>query len=141
MGFFEERRLKLPKRLRLLVCGDRDWEDDEFIRMILTNNWKRIKVIIQGECRGADLFAKQWGEDILGKKYVFGFRAKWLVYGKAAGPIRNQQMIDEGKPDFVLAFHDNFAASKGTVDMIKKAKKAHIPFAIVSHKDPDFKLP
>lgn len=25
-------------------------------------------------------------------------------YGKAAGAIRNQQMLDEGKPDLVVAF-------------------------------------
>lgn len=40
------------------------------------------------------------------------FPAKWNEHGKAAGPIRNQQMLTEGKPDVVFAFHDDIASSK-----------------------------
>ena len=38
------------------------------------------------------------------------YPADWDKFGRAAGPIRNQQMLDEGKPN-----------------MINKAKKANIP--------------
>ncbi len=45
--------------------------------------------------------------------------ADWDKFGKGAGPIRNQQMIDEGKPDLVVAF----PGGTGTADMVKRAKK------------------
>lgn len=32
-------------------------------------------------------------------------------------------MLDEGKPDFVVAFHNDITNSKGTLDMITRAKK------------------
>ena len=41
-------------------------------------------------------------------------------------------MIDEGKPDFVAAFHNNIDQSKGTKNMINQAKKAGIPFKVIS---------
>lgn len=44
-------------------------------------------------------------------------------YGKSAGPIRNQTMLDDGKPDLVLAF----PGGRGTADMVAKAEKHGIP--------------
>jgi hypothetical protein len=41
-------------------------------------------------------------------------------------------MLDEGRPDEIVAFHDNIAASKGTADMIRRAQKAGIPYRLVS---------
>lgn len=43
--------------------------------------------------------------------------------GKAAGPIRNQRMLDDGKPDRVLAF----PGGRGTANMVKLAKAAGVP--------------
>lgn len=50
--------------------------------------------------------------------------ADWKKHGKAAGPIRNQSMLTEHKPDLVIAFP--LGESKGTRDMIRKAKAAGI---------------
>jgi hypothetical protein len=36
-------------------------------------------------------------------------------------------MLDQGRPDIVLAFHANISQSKGTKDMVERAKKAGIP--------------
>lgn len=82
-------------------------------------------VIIHGGCKGADMMA-----DYIAKKLGFEverFDAKWEEYGKAAGPIRNKQMLEEGKPDLVLAFHEAIHTSKGTHDMIRQAVKAGLP--------------
>jgi len=49
------------------------------------------------------------------------YQAEWAKYGIAAGPIRNKKMLVEGKPDIVLAFHNNITMSKGTKNMIKVA--------------------
>ena len=59
------------------------------------------------------------------------FPAKWEM-GRRAGPIRNQQMIDECRPDLVIAFHENIIESKGTKDMVNRSMKAGIPTYLVS---------
>lgn len=77
-------------------------------------------VVIHGGAKGADRMAKDWalekGCDLV------PFPAEWEKYGRKAGPIRNQRMLDEGKPDIVLAFPDK--DSVGTWDMVKRAQKA-----------------
>lgn len=89
-------------------------------------------IIIEGECEGADLLSRQVAEQ-LGFE-VLPFPAQWARYGRAAGPIRNQQMLDEGKPDLVLAFHDNLIGrSKGTKDMVLRAVIAGISVKVIRH--------
>lgn len=113
--------------MRVLVCGDREWTNVNYLREILTafNETYGITCIIEGDCRGADKMAGQWADDVGIDKLVFP--ALWHVYGKAAGPIRNKQMLDEGMPDYVLAFHENIEKSAGTKNMIGQARKRKIP--------------
>jgi hypothetical protein len=61
---------------------------------------------------------------------VLAFPAQWDTYGRAAGPIRNRQMLNEGRPDEVIAFHEHIDESKGTANMVKIAKAAGIPTTI-----------
>jgi hypothetical protein len=81
-----------------------------------------VSVLIEGGAPGADSLANAWA-----KKRGVPFRtfpAKWLLYGrKRAGPIRNQQMLDEGVPDCVVAFPGWI----GTADMMRRARAAGIP--------------
>lgn len=109
--------------MRVLVCGGRDYADREYLDRylrLLDRVKGPIKLIISGEARGADTLAKEWALGC-GCPYQ-GFPADWAKHGRAAGPIRNQQMLDEGKPDFVVAF----AGGRGTADMIKRAERAGI---------------
>ena len=112
--------------MRILVCGDRDWTDKSIIYSILAGyaDYDDL-VIIEGEARGADSIAGEWARD--GGVDLMPFPAKWDEFGKAAGPIRNQQMLDEGKPELVVAFHNNLEESKGTKDMVERAVKAGVP--------------
>ena len=59
--------------------------------------------VIAGEASGADYFAKVWALKHLGKGNYKGFCANWNKFGKKAGFIRNKQMLDDGKPDIVIA--------------------------------------
>ena len=112
---------------RLLICGDRNWIDKDEIRQCIETI--DPDVIIEGEARGADRMAR---EVALEMDYILGdtllsFPADWDKHHKAAGPIRNQQMLTEGQPTIVYAFHANIGESKGTKDMIKRSLKAKIP--------------
>lgn len=107
---------------RLLVCGDRNWDDLAAIKA-----WLKLlkpRVVIHGAARGADTLAGEAARQL--KIEVVVFPAQWARYGRGAGPIRNQQMIDEGRPDTVLAFHADLAASRGTKDMLDRARRAGI---------------
>lgn len=88
-------------------------------------------VVIEGEASGADTWGRRAAES-LGFE-VLPFPANWDKYSKAAGPIRNRQMLDEGKPDLVLAFHDDIESSKGTKDCIKAAEQRGIPYIVLYH--------
>ena len=50
------------------------------------------------------------------------YPAPWKRFGPSAGGIRNQQMLDEGKPDLVVAF----PGGKGTADMVRRAENAGV---------------
>ena len=80
-------------------------------------------VIICGGASGADTIAATGAKRIGMKLEVF--MADWVKYGRSAGPIRNKQMLDEGKPDLVLAFYD-INKSKGTKHMVSIARAAGV---------------
>ena len=91
--------------------------------------------LIHGLADGADKLSEcalrlmsPHGEDERDWK-VLQYKANWKKYGRAAGPIRNQQMLDEGKPDLVLAFWKN--KSRGTEDMIRRARKVGVEVRVI----------
>ena len=106
--------------MRILVCGGRDYQNREHVCEVLD----RAKflysslVIIEGGASGADSFAREWAK-LTGCGSVT-VHADWKRHGKAAGPIRNQYMIDHSRPDLVIAF----PGGRGTEDMINRATKA-----------------
>lgn len=105
--------------MKLLVCGGRDFFDAERMHRLLDLIWPSF--IIQGGARGADSLAANWAA----KRGVpmRCFPADWHNHGKAAGHIRNKQMLDEGKPDMVLAF----PGGAGTANMVGQAKQRGVP--------------
>jgi len=106
--------------VRMLVCGGRYFKDYPHLarQLWLISDTRPIDCVIEGGYSGADKLAKQWAK--LNGINVEEYRADWDKYGVAAGPIRNTQMLDEGRPDFVVAF----PGGAGTADMVTKAKKA-----------------
>ncbi len=107
---------------RVLVCGGRGYSDVDVVFRVLnaSHNVWGISAIISGMARGADTLAVRWAaeKDV----ELVSFPADWKKHGKSAGPIRNQQMLDEGKPDMVIAF----PGGRGTDDMCKRARKADL---------------
>jgi len=107
---------------RVLVCGGRDYDDrDQLFRVLdAAHQANPIICLIHGAARGADTLAEQWAifRDVLIESYP----AQWRD-GKKAGPIRNQKMIDDGRPHIVIAFPGGI----GTADMVHRAEEAGVP--------------
>lgn len=134
--------------MRVLVCGGRGFgelrrgtpfgslercrdeqrvrREKELLRDTLSGLAVQPSVIINGDARGADRLAVVWAER-LGIE-TLPFKANWYPNGRlggldrAAGPIRNQRMLDEGKPDLVVAF----PGGRGTEDMKRRSRLAGI---------------
>ncbi|CDM57661.1 DUF2493 domain-containing protein [Rhizobium sp. T136] len=115
--------------MRVLICGGRDYNDynkfGSVMEPIARKQWNSVKgafdlTIISGGARGADTMAIEWADEFAAN--LMKFNADWQKHGRAAGPIRNQEMIDIGQPDLVIAF----PGGKGTADMVKRAKQAGI---------------
>ena len=109
--------------MRVLVCGGRDYKRTEVIFSVLDNLHKEkvIDCLIHGDAKGADRRAGWWAERRRINMQVFP--AEWNRYGKQAGFIRNRKMLEEGKPDLVIAFK----GGHGTRMMVDLALKAGVP--------------
>jgi len=120
--------------MRVLVCGGRDYDDRDAVFRWLDQNTPRTDpdkhgndmpagvTVIHGACRtGADRWADEWA--VVNWCPIEEYPAQWDAFGRGAGPIRNQRMLDEGKPDLVVAF----PGGRGTKDMVRRAKAAGVP--------------
>lgn len=81
---------------------------------------RSVSRVISGGAPGADTIAHQWAVSQTIASIVM--RAEWKKFGRAAGPIRNKRMLDEGKPDFIVAF----TGGDGTDNMITQARFAGV---------------
>ncbi len=114
----------------VLVCGGRQYTDWMKEYHVLDELYNRTSfgTLIHGGASGADAIAVEWAVSSMVRRDRFNvlvrpFPADWKTHGKAAGPKRNQRMLDEGKPDLVIAF----PGGRGTADMVRRARKAGIP--------------
>ena len=120
--------------MRVLVCGGRDFKDvKKFVHTleIILRHHDDI-LIISGYDKdkdypsGADKYAYNYAivRDIHNKMFPYHYHL-----GKKGGSSRNQQMLDEGKPDLVIAFPTE--KSIGTWDMVRRAEKAGIEVKVI----------
>lgn len=109
--------------MRVIICGGRDLDDKEFVfsQLDKINQLYDLTFIITGGARGADFWANMWAAH--NHKEVRVYQADWEKLGRAAGIIRNKQMLTDAKPELVIAFE----GGKGTENMVKIATKAGIP--------------
>lgn len=113
--------------MKVLVCGSRNFNDFAQLCDVL-DTIEGITEIIEGEARGADRLSADWA--ISHQIPVQRFPANWDVFGRRAGPIRNTQMLEEGKPDLVVAFLA--PDSRGTKNMIAQAEKAGVLVKVIN---------
>jgi len=104
--------------MKVLVCGGRNYSDSMRVCDVLGKLHADgpISLLIHGDAPGADALADAWARSV--KVEVVAVRALWDLHGRAAGPIRNQRMLDEYEPDLVVAF----PGGRGTRDMVIRAR-------------------
>ncbi len=133
--------------MRVLVCGGRNYNDRDHIYNTLCDLHYKLgpfTAVIHGDATGADSEADGWAEMM--KIPTVPMKAKWKdldapgavikhnrygAYNALAGFDRNQRMIDEGKPDIVIAF----PGGNGTDDMCERAKKAGVKIKKIQNNE------
>lgn len=131
--------------MRILVCGSRNFGNPSIIgkpKEVFLKEYKFIYYtldqvrdefitqdlfLMTGGANGVDMVAINWAES-KGLDWKV-YPADWERWGKSAGPIRNKQMLDDGRPDLVIAF----SGGHGTNNMIDQAKAAGITVRKISY--------
>lgn len=104
--------------MRVIVCGGRNYDDWRKLSQVLTAHMP-ITVMIQGDAPGADRLAHKWAD--ANNVPTISFPANWKQ-GRKGGPLRNQFMLTESKPELVIAF----PGGAGTANMVSLAKSAGV---------------
>lgn len=113
--------------MRVLVCGGRDYDDKArvFATLDALHASTPITCVINGCARGADTLGAAWAVERGVSRD--SYPADWKQLGRAAGPIRNAQMLTDGKPDRVVVF----PGGRGTANMVKLAQNAGVEVQLV----------
>lgn len=96
------------------------------LRSLGTSN---ITCVMVGERDGADTLGRSCAEE-LGID-ILPFPADWGMWGAVAGLIRNSQMLQEGDPSMVLAFHEDLKKSYNTANMVRLARSAGLLVKVI----------
>lgn len=105
----------------VIIAGGRDFNDYDLLEekckdvLRLYMAYRNV-TIISGDATGADTLGERFAKEYRLKSLIFP--AEWQKYGRAAGPIRNQEMANLA--DAVIAFWDG--KSRGTKNMIDLAQ-------------------
>jgi hypothetical protein len=123
--------------MRVLVSGSRRWSDVETIREALSGFYSPGAVLVSGACpSGADAIAERIWTELGGT--VERHPADWRKHGKAAGMMRNREMISLGA-DILIGFClDN---SPGTTNTIRLAKRVGIPTTVYAAQSQNINRP
>ena len=118
--------------MRILVTGSRSWANESAVTKALFNYWRSggapvDAVLVHGGAPGVDSIAATFWTDVLHLKAKC-YEADWDNLGTAAGPVRNQAMVDSGA-DICLGFPvaHPLGRRSGTVDCMDRAAQARIP--------------
>ena len=117
----------------VLVTGGRHYSGtglvSELCRLLIDEG--PIDIVINGGARGADTIAKEWADD--SDIACETMMADWDTFGKRAGSIRNQAMVDRVialKREQKLSDYDIVCVAApgghGTADCVRRAQKAGI---------------
>jgi hypothetical protein len=115
--------------MKVLVTGGRGFSNPTLLFTTLDHLYvdHAFTTLIHGGASGADRLAGEWAASRGISVEVYP--ADWQKYGRAAGPIRNQRMIDR-KPDMVVAF----PGGRGTADLVRRARQAGVELVVIEQE-------
>jgi hypothetical protein len=113
--------------MKLAIIGSRGFNDKKLLEDILNPLVFNISLIISGGAIGADKIGEEWAEKYGIETLIF--LPDWKQHGKAAGFIRNEDIIKNA--DQVIAFWDE--KSKGTKHSISLCEKYNKPCRIINY--------
>ncbi|WP_298069831.1 SLOG family protein [uncultured Mailhella sp.] len=107
--------------MNIAIIGSRNFSDYSFMKNSILNIVKieDIDYVVSGGAKGADTLGELFAKEYNLKTMIF--KPEWKRYGKAAGVIRNTEIVKNA--DIIMAFP--MGSSKGTYDSIHKARKSH----------------
>lgn len=116
--------------MKLIVAGSRSFVGNgnwSFVFQVLDGIRARYPdvTVISGGAKGADACGERWAA-LRGVPCTV-VPADWTRYGRAAGPIRNEEMAKQGT--HLLAVWDGHSA--GTKHMMATARKYRLPVRVV----------
>ena len=118
---------------RVIIAGGRDFDDNDFLMEVMADLYEGVfdpKIeVVSGGATGADTLGAEWAA--IWSLPVRTFPADWEAYGKAAGPVRNQQMAEYA--DVLVAFWDG--KSRGTRSMIQIALNEGLEVHVYRYDD------
>lgn len=107
---------------KVIIAGSRDIDNWELVFDCINNSSIRIDEIVCGQAKGVDTCGMYYGFDhSIPVKY---FPADWRLHGKAAGPIRNLQMVEYATAGIFII--NKF--SSGSMHCMNALKAALKPF-------------
>ena len=101
--------------MKTIIAGPRDFLDFQFVKKTIQESGFIITEVVSGCAKGVDWMGEYWAA--LNGIPVKRFPAQWEYRGKAAGPIRNQVMVDYAKAAIIIV------GGRGSRDCWMKAKK------------------
>ncbi len=120
--------------MRIIVCGTRTFADGDLLFRTLDRLTRQLRkvTVVSGRAPGADLLGEAWAK---ARGHIIDpFPADWGRHGKRAGRIRNEAMAHSCRPGkgACVAFWDG--SSRGTRDMIARARARGLILRIVKYK-------
>lgn len=133
--------------IRVVVFGSRNFKQPNIFKTeieLFLYPFNKIE-IIEGGQENKDFAGRKWGADYYAAEYAkyqltlassnvimhTTFAANWNLYGKKAGPLRNEVMAEYCAFGYGLAFWDGRTDGCGTYDMMKRCEEHSINLKII----------
>lgn len=123
--------------MKILVTGSRDWPDQAIVGDALRSAYTEYGqfTLVHGACpTGADKMAHDAYVNRGFEHLIERHPANWAKHGRAAGPLRNLEMVESlDKDDVVIAFnHNNSRGTRGCMDYALNAGHLIIEYSLIN---------
>ena len=116
--------------MKVIIAGGRHITDYDFLCKCIKDSGFDITEVVSGGAFGVDSMGEKWASE--NGVPIKEFPANWGAYGKAAGPMRNEEMAKYGEA--LILLWDGHSKGSGNMFMNAKKYKLHIRNNIIEEK-------